>query len=169
LVATNKQLLTEVKAKINKENKDDLAVFNLLQGEIELAEGNYNQAAELFEIAWKLREDNYVLESLAYAYFMKNDLDRAEANYTDLISRKILGWEAQEYWIRAHHQLGKIYEEKGEVDKAIRYYQLLLSIWKEADNDLPLVVDTLRRLERLKGLHWNNSKNPFDLNQEGNG
>jgi len=164
-----KQLLTEVKAKINKENKDDLAVFNLLQGEIELAEGNYNQAAELFEIAWKLREDNYVLESLAYAYFMKNDLDRAEANYTDLISRKILGWEAQEYWIRAHHQLGKIYEEKGEVDKAIRYYQLLLSIWKEADNDLPLVVDTLRRLERLKGLHWNNSKNPFDLNQEGNG
>ena len=145
-----KQLLKEVSNKMNEENRDDRAAFNILKGEIELAGGNYEEAVELLEMACKLREDSYVIESLAYAYFMKGDLDQAISNYELLINMKDLGWEAQEYWIKAHYQLGKIYEEKGDVENAIQYYKRFLDLWKDADPGLAEVEDARTRLVRLK-------------------
>jgi len=143
-------LLKEIPSIMNKENRNDRAAFNILKGEIELARGNHNEAIALFETAYKLRDDNYVLESLAFAYLMSGDLEKAIAKYEHLVSRKQFGWEAQEYWIRAHYQLGKIHEEKGEIEKAIQYYQRFLDIWKDADPGLPEVEDAKKRLAGLK-------------------
>jgi len=42
-----KQLLKEVSTKMNEENRNDRAAFNMLKGEIELAEGNHEEAVEL--------------------------------------------------------------------------------------------------------------------------
>ncbi|HWR74449.1 MAG TPA: tetratricopeptide repeat protein, partial [Bacteroidales bacterium] len=66
--------------------------------------------------------------------------------------RNSLGWEAQEYWIKAHYNLGKIYEKKGNYEQAIIYYQDFLNIWKDADNDLPELIDARARLTKLQEL-----------------
>jgi len=79
------------------------------------------------------------------------DLEQAVAKYELLITHKDFGWEAQEYWIQAHYQLGKIYEEKGDVEKAIKYYQRFLDIWKDADPDIPILMDAKKRLAAIKG------------------
>jgi serine/threonine protein kinase/tetratricopeptide (TPR) repeat protein len=140
------RLLNELSIKMNKENRNDRAAFNILKGEIELARGKHNEAIALFETAYKLRDDNYVLESLAFAYLRSGDLEKAMEKYKHLVSRKMFGWEAQEYWIRAHYQLGKIHEEKGETEKAIQYYQRFLDIWKDADSGIPEVEEARERL-----------------------
>jgi tetratricopeptide (TPR) repeat protein len=136
---------------MNEENREDRAAFNILKGEIELAKGNHDKAVELFETAYTLKSDNYTLESLAQGYLMSHDLEQAIQKYEELVSEKSLGWEAQECWIQAHYLLGKIFEEKGDVEKAIQYFQRFFDIWKDADPDIPILIEAKKRLAKLKG------------------
>jgi len=50
----------------------------------------------------------------------------------------------------AHYYLGIAYEKRGDEDKAIEHLNVFLDRWKNADPDLPELVDGKRRLERLK-------------------
>jgi serine/threonine protein kinase/tetratricopeptide (TPR) repeat protein len=143
-------LLNEISPQINEKSRDDRATLNILRGEIELAKGNFDEAVDLLEKAYTLREDNYVLESVAHAYHKKGDLDKAIEKYTRIVERIDLGWEAQECWVLAHYQLGKIYQEKKRSDKALLYYQRFLEIWKDADSGLPTLEDAQRRMKTLQ-------------------
>ena len=147
------KILNEISARINKGNKSDTAAFNILKGEIQLARGNTAEALDPIETGVKLRRDSYTLESLANYYYETGDLDMAISKYKEMIAiRSSLGWEAQEYWIKAHYNLGKIYEKKGNYEQAIIYYQDFLNIWKDADNDLPELIDARSRLTKLQEL-----------------
>ena len=145
------KILNEISARINKGNRTDTAVYNILKGEIQLAKGNPAEAIELIKTGINLRRDGYTLESLANYYYDTGDLDMAIVKYKEIIEIKSsLGWEPQEYWIKAHYNLGKIYEKKGNYDQAIKYYKDFLNIWKDADNDLPELIDTKSRLIKLR-------------------
>ena len=143
-------LLRDISDRMNKESRNDRVSYNVLKGEIELARGNHTEAVEFLGVAHNLSEGNYTLESLAYAYFKKGDLDKAIEKYEDLVANPNLGWEAQEYWIQAHYQLGMIYEEKGERKKALEYYRRFLDIWKDADSDIPELGDAKQKMADLK-------------------
>jgi tetratricopeptide (TPR) repeat protein len=147
------KILNEISGRINKGNKSDTAAFNILKGEIQLARGNTAEALDPIESGVKLRRDSYTLESLANYYYDTGDLDMAISKYKEMIAiRSSLGWEAQEYWIKAHYNLGKIYEKKGNYEQAIIYYQQFSNIWKDADNDLPELIDARSRLTKLQEL-----------------
>ncbi len=147
------RILDEISARISKGNNSDTAAFMILKGEIQLARGNSAKALDLIEAGVKLRHDNYTAESLAHYYSRTGDLDMAIARYKEIIdTRKSFGWEAQEYWIKAHYILGKLYEKKGNYEQAMIYYQNFLDIWKDADNDLPDLIDAKSRLTKLKEL-----------------
>jgi serine/threonine protein kinase/Flp pilus assembly protein TadD len=142
--------LQQISSRMIEGNRWDQAAFNILKGEIELSKANYAEAIDLFSMAYQLRDDNYPLESLAYGYLKKGDLDQAIAKYNLLISRKDLGWEAQEYWIQAHYQLAKIYETKADRERAIQFYEHFLEIRKDSDPGIPGVDDARKRLAALK-------------------
>jgi tetratricopeptide (TPR) repeat protein len=142
--------LQQISTRIIEGNRWDQAAFNILKGEIELSKANYAEAIDLFNLAYQLRDDNYPLESLAYGHLKKGDVDQAIARYELLISKKDLGWEAQEYWVKAHYQLAKIYEAKADHDRAIQFYERFLEIRKDADPGLPEVEDARKRLAALK-------------------
>jgi tetratricopeptide (TPR) repeat protein len=144
------KLLGEVSSQVNEKSRNDRATLNILRGEIELARGNFSEAVDLLEKAYALREDNYVLESVAHAYYRKGDLDKAIEKYTEIVERIDLGWEGQECWVLAHYQLGKIYQEKKMRDKALQYYQRFLEIWKDADPGLPPLEDARRQVKQLQ-------------------
>lgn len=150
LLEKAEDLLKDISDRMNEEIRNDRVSFNILKGEIELAKDNHSEAVELLGVAYNLRDDNYVLESLAYAYFKKGDIDKAIEKYEHLVANPSLGWEAQESWIQSHYQLGKIYEKKGEIRKALQYYQRFLDIWKDADPGLPEADDAKKRLAGLK-------------------
>ena len=51
-----------------------------------------------------------------------------------------------------YRRLGELYEEKGDRDKAARYYQKFVDLWREADTDLqPQLADVKRKLARVVG------------------
>ena len=47
--------------------------------------------------------------------------------------------------------MGKIYEKKGDTGNAIKSYEKFLDLWKDADEDLPDLMDAKKRLAGLKG------------------
>ncbi len=53
---------------------------------------------------------------------------------------------------RGFYLLGKIYEKKGDQKLAIENYERFLDLWKEADEDLPDLMDAKARLAKLKGV-----------------
>lgn len=146
------KILNEISARIIEGNRSDKAAYNILKGEIELLNGNSAEALELIETAVSLRYDNYILESLAHYYNVTGNKDMAISKYEEIVhNTNQLGWEAQEYWIKAKYLLGKIYEEKGNQEQAEKYYQDLLNIWNDADSDLPELINAKSRLTKLLG------------------
>ena len=142
-------ILVEISSRINDGNRKDQAVHDILLGEIEQIRGNNTRARELFESSFNLRNDAIALESLANHYFIHDDYEIAITKYQEIFKLNCLGWEAQEYWIRAHYRLANLYEQKGEKEQAINYYQALLKIWKDADEDIPELVAAKGHLANL--------------------
>ena len=149
MLAEAEALLDEVSSQVNQESRNDRAIMNILKGEIALVRGNEAEAVELLERAYLLREDNYVLESLAYAYYQMKDLDKAVEKYSGIIGNVDLGWEAQDCWVLAHYQLGKVYAEKEETEEALRYLERFIELWKDGDQDLPALDDSRIRIDSL--------------------
>ena len=54
------------------------------------------------------------------------------------------------YYPKTLFLLGKISEAKGDAPAALQYYQRLLDLWKNADDDLPDFLEAKRRLAALK-------------------
>ena len=55
-------------------------------------------------------------------------------------------------YVKSFYMLGKIHEQKGWKDKAIKHYEKFLNLWKDADPGIPEVTDAKRRLTALKSL-----------------
>ena len=51
---------------------------------------------------------------------------------------------------KSFNLLGKIYEKKGDTQLAIQNYEKFLDLWKDADEDLPDLIDAKKRLAKLK-------------------
>ena len=151
LVEEAEQLLADAVARLDEENPTDRAAVALLRGEVALARGNTADAIDHFQTAHALRDDNYYLESLAYAHYVAADFEAAKAQYQTMVSDPDLGWEAQEPWILAHYQLGRIHQEQGDVDQALEYYRRFLDIWQDGDDDLVALIDARRRVAELSG------------------
>jgi len=144
-------LLDEISKRTNKGNRWDEAAYSILKGEIEMSKENFTESLELLETGITLRSDAFTLESLANYYYQTGDWGSAIVTYEDMISyRNSLGWESQECWVQAHMNLGIAYEELENVEKAIYYYQQFIEIWKEADEDLPDLLEAKSRLEQVQ-------------------
>ena len=86
---------------------------------------------------------------LARAYLQKGQIAEAIAEYERLSSfdpkredRRLI---SPEY----HYSLAKLYEQAGSNEKAIKEYQKFLRIWKNADPDLPELIDAKIQLAKL--------------------
>ncbi len=93
--------------------------------------------------------------NLAQCYFESGQSERAiEAIHTAqriyLRSFGAAHYRAA-FYPRGFYLLGKIYEKKGDQKLAIENYEKFLDLWKDADKDLPELIDAKSRLAKLKG------------------
>jgi len=81
-----------------------------------------------------------------------------DADSTILLFEKFLN-EPSLFTLRAHpgdvhnylRRLGELYEQKGNGEKAIEYYNRFIELWKYADPELqPQVADIRARVTRLR-------------------
>ena len=61
------------------------------------------------------------------------------------------------FYPKSFYLLGKIYEKKGDKQLAIENTEKFLDLWKNADPDLPDLIDAKERLARLKGMTQKNN------------
>ena len=113
--------------------------LKLLQGEIALAQGQADQAIELFTLANTEYSTAFSVEGLASAYQQAGKTDDAITWYDRFLSQRqdSIGWEPQQAWLAAHCTLAADYLAKGEREKAKQTLSQLLNLWKDADPDIP--------------------------------
>ena len=134
---------------------------NLLEAEVLLAEGSFDQAIRIGEsvplsLYWGMFGPvvfsfNCPLERdvVARAYVKKGDLDRAISEYERLVvfdpSRE------ERFLIRPifHYRLAKLYEQKARTKDALAEYQKFLTIMSEADVCLTEIADAKARVASL--------------------
>ena len=149
---------------ISSEDKDLVKYFyDILSGEILLAEGSAQQAIAIGEkisgIAFRLTTGYgdtvaynmpFFKDVVARAYYENGELDKAIAAY-----EKSITFDPQKkarYLVHPiyHYRLAKLYQEKGLTAKAIEHYEKFLALWKDADPGLPEVADARERVALLK-------------------
>lgn len=126
----------------------DSYVYTLV-GEIALAEGQPDSAAVAFQRSLVLWDRQIARRGLTRALVDLGQVDEAIDELTRIVTNRQIGHEGQEEWIRAHYDLGRLYQAKGDTALALDAYGRFLEIWNEADPDIPLVVDARRQLTQL--------------------
>jgi len=94
----------------------------------------------------------WALYSLALCQFEKGLFDEARTSLLQIqgYSDNTGGFHAV-FYPKSFFLLGRIYEQQGDRKLAIENYQKLLELWKDADQDLPELLDAKARLAKLHG------------------
>jgi tetratricopeptide (TPR) repeat protein len=84
------------------------------------------------------------------AYVRMGDIDKAIAEYKRLI---VFDPQREERCLihpKYYYRLAELYERKGKKSKAVAHYEKFLSLWQDADSDLPEVIEARKRLSHLQ-------------------
>jgi tetratricopeptide (TPR) repeat protein len=137
----------------NRDAARDAVYFDIVRGELALAEGRPGEAVAQFEAAHVV-DPRYpdALESLAAALAAAGRVEDAVKRYEELIAQRPFGREAQEDWLLAHVRAGELYERLGRSDQARQSYERLLALWKEADADLVALKEARAHVSKLGGV-----------------
>ena|GEM_PF-298926 len=138
--------LLESNSKPPEENADYLFVV----GMVHRARGDHEKAIAFLENALSGPRRKYhriYMGALGETYALIGDQDNAIAYY-----RKALESErySSPYMIQFHYRLGLLCEEKKDFHAASEAYRRFLCFWKDADPDIPILVDAKERLGALE-------------------
>ena len=145
---------------ISKKSLKIVPVYQtVLQADVEKSKGNYEDAVKFFHKAKALDHYRFSCDyELGQLYFDLGQYDNAlqliqsmQGNFTfydSFIQRP-------NQYPRSFYLIGKIYEKKGKSKLASQNYQKFLKIWKDADPDIPELIDAQRRSAALKGVTVN--------------
>jgi serine/threonine protein kinase/tetratricopeptide (TPR) repeat protein len=121
---------------------------------IDCEEGNCDKADSLNQTSEEGRNWTGMLYHLGKCYVESGQLEKGAALLHQMQSTTIPSWGPPFFGMWYPHGfylLGKGYESSGKRDLAIKNYEKFLALWKDADNDLPDLIDAKNRLSKLKG------------------
>jgi eukaryotic-like serine/threonine-protein kinase len=123
-------------------SSEQMGYVHLLQGDIALAAGQNNKAIELLRQSDKENSTALSIEALAHGYQQTGQIDQAVNTFQKMLSSTggSLSWEPQQRWLEARYTLASNYSSRGDKQKARDTLATLLTLWKNADPDLPTLV-----------------------------
>jgi tetratricopeptide (TPR) repeat protein len=125
------------------------AEVDALAGQIALAEAKPDTAVLAFERSLNLWDRHATRRGLAEALAELGREEEAIQQLMRIVEDRQIGHEQQEEWIRAHYDLGRLYQARSDTVRALDAFGSLLEIWYEADPDIPLVVDARNQIIAL--------------------
>ena len=135
---------------VNRNTAAERAHFEIVQGEVELAEGRAAKGVESFESAYVIDPNIGTLDSLAVGLLRAGRHDEAAKRFEAMLARKDFGSESQEQSFNAQIRLAEIYARLGRSDRARELSEGLVAQWKGGDDDLVLLKDARALLAGLK-------------------
>ncbi|NIO20128.1 MAG: tetratricopeptide repeat protein [Candidatus Aenigmarchaeota archaeon] len=139
--------------------KKQIRFYLHLLGRIELKKGNTPEAIEYFNEALSYMPSQHTIEgnskaifldSLAYAYYKADDLEKAQEEYERIISLTVDRIYYGDIYAKSFYMLGRIFEQKDWKGKSIENYEKFLDLWKNTDPGIDEVEDAEKRLAALK-------------------
>jgi tetratricopeptide (TPR) repeat protein len=137
-----------------------LDFHHLLSAEINLSQNDYGAAeGALEEVSHNTSKYSPHFRALqARLQFASGDHSAAARTYGNMCNEVMrsnlsYGGDMALFFLncsRVNYNLGNTYEAMGNAPKAIEYYEKALDQWKNADEDLPELIDTKARLEKLR-------------------
>src|SRR5262249_18646665 len=110
------------------------------------------------EVALGLLQQSVPYESIGFfntlwmegqAYLQLKDAPEAAAEFQKIIEHR--GWNVlSSFWPLAHLGLARAVTLSGDAAKARQAYQVFFALWKDADADLPVLIQARREYERLR-------------------
>jgi len=149
-----KELLAEAQRELDEGLlRQSAADLHRADGYIALAEGRAADAIAAFQLSHaELGCPICALHGLGSAYRLAGEPDSAMAAYERFVHTPYaprVFWDA--VWLASVYvNLGELYEERNDREKAVEYYNELLELWKDCEPELlPQVDDIRRRVSRL--------------------
>jgi tetratricopeptide (TPR) repeat protein len=115
-----------------------------LLGELFLHKGLYEQALENFNKAATIEslDRTFFLNASGEAYFKVENLNMA-------IEKLEAALKINSNYAQSHYLLGLVYQKKGEKDKARKHFKKCIDIWKDADENLPQLIEIKKQLKEV--------------------
>lgn len=147
------EMLQKIRAVADANNPQDSSDLQVLEAEVELANGNNERAIERFSLADKTKRSALTMEGIARAYESAGNTEQATVSYELLLAsaEPPIGWEPQQDWLAAHYRLARIYFAKGDKVSAAKRLDWFLDAWKDADPSLPLLKNALSLKHEMDG------------------
>lgn len=148
MLAQAEAMLARTRAESEPTSREHSGQAHWVEGEIVFTRGDHARAIDLLLVADKEAHSPLSVASLARAYRLDGQVEKAIAAHEALLALfdGSLGWEAQGAWLDAHYWLATLYQRTGDTKKALGILDDLLARWKDADPDLPM----LERAQRLR-------------------
>jgi len=148
----------EIIAGIVKTPKEQNLSFLYLLGWIFLEQGNWEAALENFKQALRMKETQRWISpqdlrsALAETYLRQGNFTDAIEEYSNLDDSPIGSFRVENMWATRHYKLGVAHEKLDDPARAKQEYEIFLDLWKDADKDLPELIDAKARLANLRGV-----------------
>jgi len=137
-------------------NSKRIRTYHYLTGLMKLEKEKFSEAIQDFkkdlslESYGPLNKSARVIDSLALAYYSSGDVEKAREEYERITSLTNGRLHLGDIYAKSFYMLGKIYEQQGNSAKAIEHCEKFLDLWKDADPDIPEVIDAKKKLAGLK-------------------
>jgi len=138
--------------------------YKLLYGEILIEEDSLNKAEEVYKTLPEIGHIDinsrtmfqdisapFPKDGLARVFAKQGKIEKAIEEYEKLTSADPLERDLQFVKPVYHYRLAKLYEEKRLTHKSIKEYEKFLEILKDADKDIPELIDAKKRYKKLLG------------------
>jgi tetratricopeptide (TPR) repeat protein/TolB-like protein len=165
-IESAKSRLSEIKSylpDVLPEYQDWITSYrHFLEAEIALAEGDAQKAVLIGEksppmgrwidrtYCW-LYNVPFLGDVLARAYHQNGEIGKAITEYERFVRFNRQGEEQRLIHPKYYFRLAELYEEKGDKTNAVKHFERFLDLWRDADPDIPEVIEAGKRLLRLKG------------------
>jgi tetratricopeptide (TPR) repeat protein/predicted Ser/Thr protein kinase len=165
-VAAARKKLEEIlslSASVGEKEKDfNSMAADHLKREVLFAEGAYDEAIKVFRESpgvmidlgafMTVQQKNLPFQAdfVARAFLKKGETGKAIAEYERLVSPDADAREKALVHPFSRIRLAALYEAKGDLDRAVEQYEILVKGWKGADPGLPEVAAARKKLTLLK-------------------
>jgi tetratricopeptide (TPR) repeat protein len=124
----------------------------LSNNELEKSISHFSSAiSDMPSVVYSLDDHSMYFDSIASAYYKNGDLTKA-GEYYERITK--LTWGKLPFgdiYAKSHYWLGRIQQEQGNEDEAIKSLSRFLALWKDADIAHPEIKDAKKRISLLGG------------------
>jgi eukaryotic-like serine/threonine-protein kinase len=124
-----------------------------IKAAVALQRNDANQAIELLQVTSPIElgdEGHLVAVYLrGQAYLILHDGNRAAAEFQKILDHRGIVWNSP-IGALAHLQLGRAYAMQGDTGKAHNAYQDFLTLWKNADPDIPILKEAKTEYAKLQ-------------------